>query len=183
MRALTMRPPTEEERKVIEKLAASRTAPACQLQRARLLKRLAAGLSAPKAAASLGGMSAETVCRLLKRFNQEGLQALEDRPRSGRPQVISEEDRGRLVMLAQSPPPQGTEQGQGACHWVLDSLLAAARSQGIVIGRTHLWRVLNQEGIRWWRRGRSWLTSLDPELPQKRGTLSAFTPHRRREAR
>lgn len=183
MRALTMRSPTEKEWKLIEKLTASRTAPASQVQRAQLLKQLAAGLSAPKAAAAVGGVSAETACRLLKRFNQGGLQALEDLPRCGRPPVISEEDRGRLVMLAQSPPQQGTEQDQGACHWVLDSLLAVARSQGIVIGRTHLWRVLNQEGIRWWRRGRSWLTSLDPELPQKRGTLSASTLRRRREAR
>ncbi len=38
--------------------------------------------------------------RLLRRFNQEGLQALMDLPRSGRPPVISEEERGRLVMLA-----------------------------------------------------------------------------------
>ncbi len=37
MRALTMRSPTEKEWQLIEKLTASRTAPASQVQRAQLL--------------------------------------------------------------------------------------------------------------------------------------------------
>jgi transposase len=182
MRALKMRPPTEEEKKVIEKLAASRTAPAVQVRRAQLLKHLAQGASAPKAAAAVGGVTGETVRHLLKRFNEEGLETLEDRHRSGRRPAFTEEDRGQLLLLAKRQPKEVLGEAKAACHWTLETFLAAAHKEGLSIGKTHLWRVLNQEGIRWWQQTRSWLSSDDPEYPQKRGRLWASTRTRRREA-
>lgn len=182
MRALKLRTLTAEERKVIDKLAVSRTAPAVQVKRAKLLKHLAQGASAPQAAATVGNASSEMARRLVKRFNQEGLQALEDRPRPGRRPTITEEARGRVVMLAKSPPKGGLPETQGACHWSLDTLLEAARQEGIAVSRTRLWEILQEEGVRWWERGRSWLESTDPEYPEKRGTLSSSTLSRRREA-
>lgn len=172
--ALSMRSPTDEEWKVIEKLVVSRTAPLCQVKRANLIKYLAQGSSAPKAAAAVG-VSANTARSVLHRFNQEGLRMLEDRPRSGRPPTLTEEGRGRLVSLAKSPPQEEVEETEAACHWTLETLLQAAHGKGISIGRTHLWRVLNQEGIRWWQRARSWLSSDDPEFPEKRERLRAST--------
>ncbi len=183
MQALKLRPPTDVGWKVINKLAASLTAPAYQVRRAQLLRYLATGVSAPKAANLVGGLTAQSGRNVLKRFNQEGLKVLEYRPRSGRPPILSEQDRGRLVMLAQSPPQESEKAAKGACHWTLDSLLEAARKEGIAIGRTRLWEVLNQEGMGWWRRSRSWLVSDDPQLPEKRGTSSLSTPIRRRIAR
>jgi transposase len=180
MRALQIRPLTDEERKVIDKLASSGTAPAGLVRRAQLLKQMAQGASAPQAAAVVGGVTGETARQLLKHCNQEGVKALEDRPRSGRPPTITEEDRGRLLLLAKTPPEAGLAAAQGACHWTLDALLQAARSQGIPIGRTRLWKVLRQEGIRWWRQPRSWLESPDPQLPEKRGRLPvSIPPHQR----
>jgi transposase len=186
MRPLTLRSLTDQEREVIEKLATSRTAPAGQVRRAQLLKHLAQGASAPQAAAT-GGVSPETARQLLKGFlkgfNQAGLKALEERPRSGRSRTLTEADRGRLVLLAKRPPQEVLGEAKAPCHWTLDTLLEAAHQEQLPIGRTHLWRVLHQEGIRWWQRGRSWLFSDDPELPQKRGTSLAFTLGRRRGAR
>jgi hypothetical protein len=49
MRALILRPPTDQEWSVINKLAASRTAPAALVRLAQLLKHLAQGASAPQA--------------------------------------------------------------------------------------------------------------------------------------
>jgi len=174
MRALALRALTNQEKAMIEKLAASRTAPALQVRRAQLLKQMAQGASPPEAAARVGGLTAETARNVLKGFNQEGLRVLEDRPRQGRPPILTEQDRGRLVQLAHNPPQEGTE-AKGACHWTLDTLLAAVRQEGVPISRTHLWRVLNQEGVRWWQRSRRWLSSDDPELPAKRGTSLAST--------
>jgi transposase len=176
MPALILRPPTDAEWRVINRLATSRTAPAALVRRGQLLKHLAQGASAPQAAALVGALTAETARNVLKGFNQEGLKVLEDKPRSGRPPRLSEPDLGRLVLLAQSQPQEGIEETSGACHWTLDTLLAAAHQEGILIGRTHLWEVLHQEGVRWWRRSRSWLVSEDPELPQKRGISLASTP-------
>jgi transposase len=181
MRPLVMRNPTHQEWTAIERRASSRTAPANQVQRARLLKHMAQGLTAPKAAARAGA-SGQTARTLLKRFNEQGLEVLEDKPRPGRPRALTEQDRGRLMLLARSQPQGVLQDDQADCHWTLDTLLEAARQAGITISRSHLARALNQEGVRWWRRSRSWLSSADPELPEKRGRLSASTPPRRRGA-
>jgi transposase len=175
MRALIMRSPTEEEYQEIERLGTARTAPAAQVQRARLLKALAQGQSAPKAA-SLVGVTAETARRVLKHFNADGLGALEDRPRSGRKRVLTEEARGMLVLLAKSRPEEVLAGVEPGCHWTLHTLQQAASKEGIRISQMHLGRILRQEGIRWWRRPRSWLVSPDPELPAKRGKSPASIP-------
>lgn len=183
MRALKLRTLTDLEQKVIDKLAVSRTAPAVQVKRAQLLNHLAQGASAPQAAARVGGVSSEMARRLLKRFHQEGLKALEDQPRSGRNPTLTEEERGKLVILAKSPPKEGLPEAQGACHWTLDTLLEAAHQEGIAVSRTRLWEILREEGVRWWQRGRTWLESNDPEYPEKRGTSLASTLLRPRGAR
>lgn len=180
MRALSLRTLTAGEWKVIEKLGVSRTAPAIQVKRAQLLKHLAQGASAPQAAALVGNVSPELARRLLKRFNQVGLKALEDQPRSGRKPSLTEQQRGRLAVLAKSPPQADRPEAQGACHWTLDCLLEAAHQEGILVSRTRLWEILQQEGVRWWQRERTWLASADPAYPEKRGPSSVSTlPHRR----
>jgi transposase len=140
---------------------------------------MAQGLTAPKAAA-LVGASDQTARTLLKRFHEQGLAVLEDQPRPGRPRELTEQHRGRLMLLARSKPQGVIQEGQADCHWTLDTLLEAAGEAGLTISRSHLARVLNQEGVRWWRRSRSWLSSADPELPEKRGRLSTSTPPHRR---
>jgi hypothetical protein len=80
--------------------------------------------------------------RLLKRFHQDGLQALEDRPCSGRNPILTKEARGRLVQLAKSPPQVGLPVAPGACRLTLDTLLEATRQEGIPVGRTRLWEIL-----------------------------------------
>lgn len=182
MRALAMRPPTEDEMKEIERLCSARTAPVAQVQRARLLRGMAQGQTAPKAA-KMVGVTSETARKLLKRFNEEGLKALEDRPRSGRRRVLTEEARGKLLFLVQSRPEEVLEGVEPGCHWTLATLQKAAAPEGIPISQMHLGRILHQEGIRWWRRARSWLVSPDPELPEKRGRLWVSTPIPQRGAR
>lgn len=153
---------------MLDKLASSRTAPAVQVRRAQLLKQMAQGASAPQAATVVSGITGETARQLLTHFNQAGVKVLEDRPRSGRPPTIHYPGRsGPAGNVGPKPAPRRAGRGPGACHWTLDALLQAARSQGIPIGRTRLWEVLRQEGIRWWRQPRSWLESPDPELPEK----------------
>ena len=79
---------TAEEASAVKALAHSRTAPAQRVERARLVWRASRGETPPTIAAALG-VSAETVRRRIRRFNAEGLAALEDRYRSGRPATYS----------------------------------------------------------------------------------------------
>src|SRR5918994_6823134 len=87
--------PTEDERAVLEKRAGARTAPHWEVVRARIVLLASEGLANKEIAARLD-TTPQTVCKWRKRFYQEGLGGLEDRPRSGRPPTFSprSEDRG-----------------------------------------------------------------------------------------
>src|SRR3712207_7732111 len=67
---------TAEERSAVETLARSRTAPARQVERARVVLRASRGETPPGIAEALG-LSAETVRRRIRRFNAEGLRSEE----------------------------------------------------------------------------------------------------------
>ncbi|GAA2362947.1 hypothetical protein GCM10010376_96890 [Streptomyces violaceusniger] len=63
----------------------------------------------------------------------------------------------------------------GPPEWTLDSLAAAARAEGIEVGRSQVRRILLAEGVRW-RRTRSWTRSKDPDFVPKGHGSSASTP-------
>src|SRR5919199_2528575 len=75
---------TAEEASAVENLARSRKAAARRVERARIVWRASHGETPPSIAEVLG-VSAETVRRRIRRFNAEGLAALEDHHRPGRP--------------------------------------------------------------------------------------------------
>jgi len=79
-----------EERAAVEALARSRTDSARRVERARIVWRASRGETPPTIATALG-VDAETVRRRIRRFNADGLAALEDRHRSGRPATYSAE--------------------------------------------------------------------------------------------
>src|SRR3712207_9259623 len=72
---------TAGERLAVETLARSRTAPAQRVERARIVLRAGRGETPPAIGEALG-LDAETVRRRIRRFNANGLAALEDRHRS-----------------------------------------------------------------------------------------------------
>ncbi|WP_307827547.1 helix-turn-helix domain-containing protein [Planomonospora sp. ID82291] len=114
--------------------------------------------------------------RRLRRFNAEGLDGLGDRPGSGRKPRLTQAERSQIIALAKSTPPGRlrwrtwgeleAEDEAGPAVWTLDALTAAARGQGITVGRSQVRRILLAEGVRW-RRTRSWSTSKDPGFAVK----------------
>ncbi|MGR3278429.1 helix-turn-helix domain-containing protein [Acaryochloris marina NIES-2412] len=83
-----------------------------QFKRATGLLELARGKSITSIAETLG-VSRTTVSTWAKRYRQEGLQMLHDKPRSGRPIEIDGTQRAKLTALACSEPPEGHS------HWNL----------------------------------------------------------------
>jgi transposase len=57
------------------------------------------------------GYTPVQVSRIRRRFAEEGLSGLDDRPRSGRPPVVTEAHSARVVALALKAPPKGLS------HW------------------------------------------------------------------
>ncbi len=94
-----------------------------------------------------------------KRFNKDGMKALRDAPRSGRPQSYTTEDRNKILKLLEEKPPKGQATWDGE---------SAARRLGF--SRDYVWRILRAEGIQLQRK-RTWCVSTDPEFTAKSANI------------
>jgi hypothetical protein len=80
--------PTEDEHAILEKRAGAHTAPHWEVVRAKIVLLASEGTSNKEIAKRLY-TTPQTVCKWRKRFYEDGLGGLEDRPRSGRPPTFS----------------------------------------------------------------------------------------------
>ncbi|MFC8660802.1 helix-turn-helix domain-containing protein [Streptomyces sp. NPDC057199] len=176
----------EDERTVVHRLSRARKAPRDAVTRARMIELSWSGLWVPAISGELD-CSQKTVRRWLHRFNRSGLQGLDDLGGQGRKRRITEEERSRIISLVKTVPPGRLRwepvgelwafDESGPAEWTLDSLDAAARAEGIAVGRSQVRRILLAEGVRW-RRTRSWTRSKDPDFVPKGQGSSASTPTR-----
>lgn len=74
----------KEQRAILDERARAHTAPYWEVVRSRIVLLASEGFENKEIAARLD-TSPQTVCKWRKRFYEEGLGGLEDRPRSGRP--------------------------------------------------------------------------------------------------
>lgn len=101
-RTRRLRPMTDSGRAELERLARSRAKELRLVERAKAIQLVYSGQSI-KAAAQVRHHAA-TVSQWLTRFEQQGLEGLQDAPKSGRPRTYSEEQRGQLIATARSHP-------------------------------------------------------------------------------
>ena len=179
MRRLRLRALTEAERTAIEKLAHSRTAPARQVERARIVRQASQGQIAPAIAAELR-LTAETVRDWIKRFNTRGVAGLEDRPRAGRPPTYTPEQVAKVVATALTSP---EALDLPFASWTLDRLAAYLDEHAaIAIKRSRIDEILANEGLRW-RKHETWFGErVDPAFAEKRGGSRRSTSRRRKAA-
>ena len=112
--ALRIREMSGEEHEQIKRLSQSRTAPARQVERARILHLAGQGYLVPAIAAQL--QIGQDVVRLwLKRFNAAGLAGLEDRQPRGTTAHLYARAGGRGDRCGADQP-----QGPGPSVWQLD---------------------------------------------------------------
>nr|WP_248297433.1 helix-turn-helix domain-containing protein [Streptomyces sp. S1D4-11] len=154
--------------------------------RARMIELSWSGMRVPAIAVELS-CSQKTVRCWLHRFNRLGLAGLDDLGGQGRKRRITEEERSRIISLVNTVPPGRLRwepvgelwafDESGPPEWTLDPLAAAARAEGIEVGRSQVRRILIAEGVRW-RRTWSWTRSKDLDFAPKGQGSSASTPTR-----
>lgn len=168
------------EAATVRRLAASRTAPAAVVQRARVIRAL---LDQPRlrvgAAARQAGFAREdTGPRWVTRFNAAGVAGLEDAPRPGRPATHAAAVKGALIALARQKP---TGLGEPFALWTLERLQRAFRARhGVHLSDSTIWTWLRDEGLVW-KRQQSWFhepARHDPAFAEKRGPSSRPTSPR-----
>lgn len=161
---------TEAEQAELQRMARSSSEEYRYVERARTILAVYRGLALPEAGAFVN-RGRTFASKWLSRFEQKGLEGLQDAPRSGRPAVISEEDKGRIIAAAQVLP-DTLEQPFG--HWTLDRLTTyATETLDIDISRTHIARVLAAEGLRWYQEQTYFSERVDPQFAEKRGPSSS----------
>jgi len=145
---------SQEQRKAVALLAASRTDEARLVERAKMVMGCLEGKPVVQTARALGVRS-NTVIEWRNRFVALGVDGLKDRPRSGKPALYGEKFRRQVLELLETPPPKGQ-----AC-W--DGPSVAKR---LAVSDDAVWRLLRKEGI-CLSRHRSWCVSTDPEFSAK----------------
>lgn len=172
---IRMRAMSAEEQSALTQLASSRKRGAGLVRRAQIVLHAVEGLSAPQIATTMK-LCGHTVRFWLKRFNERGLQGLEEDIRSGRPPTYSAEERSTVIRTALTRP--ATLDLPFAC-WTLDRLVAYLSAQGLGMRRSRLSEILLDEGLKW-RQEETWFGErVDPDFVRKRGPSSSSTQHHR----
>jgi len=165
---------TTEEAKEIRRLAASRKEAARLVQRARLIALMLDDptMSASRAALEVGFTEGGTGVDWVRRFNDEGVAGLLDKPRAGRPHIHDESVRSRLIHLALQKP---ESLGYPFALWTLERLQVAFKErEGVHLSDSTIWIWLDEEGLKW-KRQQSWFRDPekhDPQFVEKRGPSS-----------
>ncbi len=173
--ALTLPP---SERAALERICRTPKAQYRLVRRASLVLAVADGATYHGLARQTG-LARNTVRLWVSRVRSGGVVNLRDRPRAGRPPVVSAEARTQIVGLAcRSPRDEGTD----ASEWTLDLLVETAMRQGLVtaIHRSTVARLLRRGAIKP-QRWRMWLHSKDPAYRAKIADIVPLYLHHAQE--
>ena len=166
--ALTLAP---EQRKTLEELAASRTAPAREVERAKVLLGYAAGTSITELQRQLG-FSRPMIYRCVDKALAAGVQmGLKDKYHRPHVPEITDAAKAWVVSVACTKP---KDHGLAAELWTISALAGfvseGARAAGFDrlanAGKSTVWRILNENDIKP-HKIRYYLEKRDPEFDRK----------------
>ena len=116
---------TQEERSALEQIARATSERADRVARAKILLAVADGSSFTEAARSVGRRSNDAVAALVKRFNAEGLVALDPRQGGGHQTEYGPEEAERILReFRRKPDPEQ----DGTATWSLTTLQMVLRT-------------------------------------------------------
>lgn len=177
-----LRPLSDYEREVLMKIARSASERAERVRRAKALLAVADGKSYTNAARDAGIGVFDTVSRLVKRFNECGLAALDSSHGGGPAKKYTESQKNRILMeVKRKPDPEK----DGTATWSLTLLQKSLRSaeDGLPDVSTYtIYQTLREAGYSW-QHSKTWcstgrvqrkrkgeiVTVTDPECEEKRG--------------
>ena len=145
---------TDEQRSELGKWAASRTLPAGDVFRARLILALADGWSYNQIKERLQ-TTAPTISRWKQRFQQDGLAGLDPRHKGSQPRVANAAVQARIARRTQQKP------ADGSTHWSCRKMAEALK-----LSKSTVQRVWAQTRLKPHRLD-SYMTSNDPHFEQK----------------
>jgi transposase len=149
---------SDEQRAQLERIVRAQRSEQRLVKRARVVLLAAKGLTNEEIARVVG-LSAHKVGKWRRRFAEQGMDGLLDRPRPGGPRRYGHDERLRVFQTACSPPPEGETQ------WTVRRIAAA-----VGIGKSQVQKILAEADLKP-HQVRSWLTSIDPEFETKQAEV------------
>lgn len=149
-----------------------------KMRRAQVLAFSAQGMRAHEISGQLG-MHEEYVRELIRRFNDEGFQALKPRKPTGRRRILTEEEESVLVEIATAPPQAF---GRPFNQWSLRKLhqfLVTDKKLITPVSVGTIRNVLKRRGVTF-QRTRTWKRSNDPAYDAKKNGSKRSTAGRRK---
>src|SRR5262250_2515145 len=143
-----------EQREDLQRWAQSRTLPAGDVFRARLILALADGSTYREIARSLK-TSLPTIARWKMRFERDGLAGLEGRHLGSKPRAATPKVQARVIRRVQQPP------GDGSTHWSCRKLASE-----LALSKSTVQRILAQAQLKPHRLER-YMASNDPDFEPK----------------
>ncbi len=170
-----LRPLTEQEKALLQKISRSLSVSADQVARAKALLAVAEGKSYQQAASLAGRKSNDAVSQLVSRFNKEGLAALETKHGGGPAVEYTETAKERIVREFQRIPDRLED---ATATWSLVTLQRALRRapDGLPHVSTYvIWQTLHQAGLSW-QLDRSWCDTGKVIRRRKSGPVEVEDP-------
>ena len=159
---------SQAEREELEAISRERSAPAEWVTRATLLLRVGDGMDYQAAAASVGRRDGDRVSALVKRFNQEGVEALTPRHGGGAGVRYGVAERERIIREVQRTP---SCEADGTASWSLSTLQRTLRQaqDGLPQVSEYTIRKVMLEAGYAWQHSRSWCQTGQVERQRKAG--------------
>src|ERR1700690_4611802 len=155
---------TREQRQELRRWAQSRTLPAGDVFRARLILALGDGTSYREIAKTLK-TSGPTIARWKMRFEQEGMAGLEGRHQGSQPRSATPAVQARVIRRVQQKP------GDGSTHWSCRKLASQ-----LGLSKSTVQRILAQAQLQPHRLQR-YMASHDPDFEAKAADIIALYLH------
>ncbi len=166
---------SEEEKSWLERISRSQSEPAVHVTRAKEILAVAAGHEYTEAARLAGLKSGDTVSKLVERFNQEGLQAIQPKHGGGSAVKYSAAERERVLAEVRRKP---DAEKDGTNSWSLTTLQKALQKapDGLpTISTERIWVILQEAGFRW-QKTRTWCETGQVARKRKRGVVMVIDP-------
>lgn len=173
---------SDDEREVLEKISRASSERVDRAKRARALLAVVDGKSYVDAAREAGYVLNDSVSRLVTKFNECGLAALDRRHGGGPAKKYGEAEKSRILLEVERKP---DIEKDGSATWSLTLLQKSLRDaqDGLPEVSTYtIFQTLHEAGYNW-QRSRTWcstgsvqrkragkiVTVTDPEAEEKRG--------------
>ncbi|HEY6407113.1 MAG TPA: helix-turn-helix domain-containing protein, partial [Ktedonobacteraceae bacterium] len=180
--AQPLRPLTELEREALQRVSRAPSETVSRHQRAVALLAVADGMSLIEAAKAAGWRVHDTVTRLMRRFNERGLGALDDLPRSGHPRSYGPTERARIEQELQRSPDLKED---GTATWSLTTLQRTLREAPDGLPQVSTFTILHSihEAGYTWQQNRTWCQTGTTLHKGKHGVEERHDPYTQEKKR